>query len=62
MSEEPRPVYVRFVHRVPSARLAAFIVILAGLGIWSGIDGNWAGLIVSGVLIGFFAAALAQRR
>ncbi|HEX2090508.1 MAG TPA: hypothetical protein VHI54_11375 [Actinomycetota bacterium] len=50
------------MERIPPQVFLFAAVVFMALGIWSAIDQNWSGLIVSLVLAGLCLFGLAQRR
>ncbi|MDP8956983.1 MAG: hypothetical protein M3N24_08505 [Actinomycetota bacterium] len=48
--------------RIPPLAFVVAAVVLIGVAIWSAMDENWSGLIVSLVLAGLCLFALGQRR
>lgn len=46
--------------RIPSWALMLATLVLAGFAVWSGLDQNWSGLIVSLVLAAICVAALVR--
>ena len=50
------------MERIPPLVFLAAAVVFLGLAIWSAMDQNWSGLIVSLVLAGLCLFGLAQRR
>ncbi len=50
------------MERIPPILFVLAAVILMALAIWSAMDRNWSGLIVSLVLAGLCLFGLAQRR
>ncbi len=50
------------MERIPPQVFVVAAVVFMGLAIWSAMDQNWSGLIVSLVLAGLCLFGLAQRR